>query len=82
MLSEKTTKAELESLIERHRNALQEETGQALDAATWRRGFELCLADLMVNRLPMYALVDRFRQQKFLPRVVATWQHLDRLGSG
>ncbi len=48
-----------------------------MDPATWSRGFELCLADLMVNRLPMYALVDRFREQNFLPRVVATWEDLD-----
>jgi thioester reductase-like protein len=78
VLNEKTSRAELDALVELHRQALQDETGQALDAAAWRRGFDLCLADLMVNRLPMYALVDRFRRQKFLPRVVATWKLLDR----
>jgi thioester reductase-like protein len=81
VLNEKTSGAELDALVELHRSALQEEKDQALDAAAWRRGFDLSLADLMVNRLPMYALVDRFRRQKFLPRVVATWQHLDRLAT-
>ena len=79
VLHEKTAQAEVEALVEMHRQALEKEIGQALDPAAWRRGFQLCLADLIVNRLPMYALVDRFRRQKFLPRIVATWQRLDFL---
>ena len=31
----------------------------------------------MVTRLPLYAMIDAFRPQRFLERVVGTWCRLD-----
>jgi hypothetical protein len=62
--------------IERHRRLLEEATGAAIDARTWERGFGAALLELMLNRLPMYALVHRVRRQSFLPRIVRIWRRL------
>lgn len=60
--------------IDRHRRSLERETGTSLDPAEWRAGFRASLSDLMLNRLPMYALVHRVRPQSFLPRVIRAWR--------
>jgi thioester reductase-like protein len=70
------TDGDIDFWIERHRQYLQRETGTALDPADWRHGFRAALYDLMLNRLPMYALIHRVRRQKFLPRIVRTWRRL------
>jgi thioester reductase-like protein len=62
--------------IERHRRRLEEATGASIDARTWERGFGAALLELMLNRLPMYALVHRVRRQPFLPRIVRIWRRL------
>jgi thioester reductase-like protein len=59
--------------VELYRRALMAATGSAIDGGTWRRGFRAALADLLVDRLAMYALVERCRHQRFLPRVLRTW---------
>jgi thioester reductase-like protein len=79
VLGPETPAEVLAGWIEYHRRALERETGQNLDPSDWRHGFSLALADLLIHRLPLYALVHRFRRQTFLPRVVATWQRLDQL---
>jgi thioester reductase-like protein len=66
-------------LVEGHRTALQAAAGLPVDAAAWWRGFRLSLHDLLLNRLSMYALANRVRPQRFLPRVLQTWQALDDL---
>jgi thioester reductase-like protein len=56
-----------------------------LDTTDWRTGFEVALAELLVTRLAMYAMIDGFRRQAFLERVTRTWVALDRAireGSG
>lgn len=63
-----------------HRRALEHATKRSIDAPTWCLGFRLSLADLIVNRLPLYTMVHRFRAQKFLERVVGTWYALWALG--
>ncbi len=62
--------AAIGALIERHRRALARASGSAFDPAAWRGGFALALRQFLVTRLPMYALIHRFRPQRFLPRVV------------
>jgi hypothetical protein len=64
--------------VELHRRALQEALGYPIDRAAWLRGFVLALADLMISRLPMYAMVHSLKRQSFLPRVVATCWGLHR----
>ncbi len=65
--------------IERHREALQRETGASIDARPWHEGFRSALYDLLVNRLALYTVVNRVRRQPFLPRVVRSWRNLYRL---
>ncbi|MBA3639054.1 MAG: thioester reductase domain-containing protein [Acidobacteria bacterium] len=62
--------------VERHRRALECETGTTIDRDSWRRGFSAALYDLLINRLATYALVHRIRPQSFLPRVLRTWRGL------
>ncbi|HVJ26863.1 MAG TPA: thioester reductase domain-containing protein [Vicinamibacterales bacterium] len=71
-----TSAADLLGWIERHRLALERETGRTIAAAGWRRGFSAALYDLLINRLSTYALVHRIRPQSFLPRVLRTWRGL------
>jgi thioester reductase-like protein len=59
--------------IERHRLMLEQQTGRVMNAVAWREGFRASLFDVMLMRLPMYALIHRVRPQSFLPRVVRTW---------
>ena len=58
------------AVVEQHRRALAAASGVPLDPAQWRVGFVLALRQFLVTRLPMYALIHRFRPQRFLPRVV------------
>ena len=48
----------------------------------WRVGFRSALADLLVNRLMFYVMINRVRPLRFLPRIVRTWQRLNDLFPG
>jgi thiamine kinase-like enzyme len=64
---------EIQGWIDYYRLALERETGRRIGTDDWQRGFRAALYDLMINRLPTYAVVHRVRRQTFLPRVVRTW---------
>jgi len=68
--------ADIDAWIEAYRLMLERECGVSIDAGDWERGFRASLYDLMINRLPMYALVHRIRPQPFLPRIVRTWRRI------
>ena len=72
---------DLEKYLQRHRRALSTISDVPIDKHSWREGFALCLEDLMINRLPAYAMIHRFQPQRFLERVVRTWAALYRLVS-
>ena len=76
VLPHDVSKTTVDRWLERHRRALETESGWAIDADTWREGFRCSLYDLLVDRLSMYALIHRIRRQTFLPRVVRTWWRL------
>jgi len=76
VLPERPARHEVEAWIERHRMLLEGETGTVIDRRAWREGFRSALYDLLLNRLPMYGLIDRVRRQSFLPRIVRTWRSL------
>ena len=57
------------SCVERHRRALEAAAGLPFDTTAWRAGFALALSQFIITRLPMYALIHRFRPQRFLPRL-------------
>jgi aminoglycoside phosphotransferase (APT) family kinase protein len=59
--------------IQHYRNLLEEQIGTAIDPIEWDAGFRAALCDLLIDRLAMYAMINRFRPQTFLPRVVRTW---------
>jgi hypothetical protein len=76
VLPPETTDRYIGFWIDRHRTLLEQECGTTIDARQWERGFRSSLYDLMINRLPMYALVHRVTPQSFLPRVIQTWRRL------
>lgn len=62
--------------IDLHRRCLEEATGQLISAKEWQKGFALALRHYMMSRLPLYAMIDRFKPQPFLSRVVTNWLRL------
>lgn len=68
--------ADVDFWIDRHRSRLEDATGRRLEPQQWQEGFRAALYDVMIERLPMYALVHRVRRQPFLARVVQTWRRL------
>lgn len=76
-LDKDTDSLQIAELVELHRSALEQASAQTLNPEQWRLGFGAALADLMVTRLPLYAMIDAFRPQRFLERVVGTWCRLD-----
>lgn len=68
--------ADVEGYIEQHRIELEVLTQQNIDPTQWRRGFTLCLWDLVINRLPMYVMAHTFRHYGFMERVQATFRQL------
>jgi thioester reductase-like protein len=62
--------------VEHHRLRLEQISGRHLSARQWRAGFGSALADVLVNRLAFYALIDRVSAQPFLTRVLRTWNRL------
>jgi hypothetical protein len=62
--------------IDFHRTELEAASGLRIDDSSWKLGFGLSLYDLMINRLPAYAMIHHFNQQRFLERVVRTWKGL------
>ncbi len=79
VLHQESSRDEVLHYLEVHRRALQRATGQRIDANSWQLGFRLSLCDLMVNRFPMYTLVHKFREQRFLSRIISTWARLHKL---
>jgi thiamine kinase-like enzyme len=67
---------DVELYIEQHRIELQTLSGIQIDAQQWRRGFTLCLWDLVVCRVPMYMMVHTFRHYGFMKRMLATFRQL------
>ncbi len=56
--------------ISGHRAALEDASGSVLDPELWRTGMTVALRSFIICRLPLYTMIDRFRPQGFLPRVV------------
>jgi hypothetical protein len=69
----------IDALIDRHGARFSAGAGVAVDAAAWRAAFAAALAELLVDRLSVYAMVHRVKPQRFLPRVVRTWTVLHSL---
>lgn len=75
-LEPNTPEADVEALIELHRTELERHTGQSIDQAKWRRGYTVCLFDLLISRMAMYVMAHTFRHYKFMERVHLTFREL------
>jgi len=62
--------------IDMHRRCLEKASGKIIPAKEWQSGFALALRQYMMSRLPFYAMIDRFKPQLFLSRVVNNWLRL------
>jgi hypothetical protein len=69
-------RAWIERLIARHATRFAETAGVNMNAETCHAAFAAALAELLVDRLSIYAMVHRVRPQSFLPRVLRTWTAL------
>ena len=76
------SKSVVDHHVEVHRAALEKASGQAIDAEEWRRGYNLALYDLAINRTMLYIMAHTFRHYPFMERVSQTLRHLVRLESG
>ncbi len=76
VLQSDTPADEIEHWIDLHRSCLENAIREQIDVDDWKEGFRLSLQSFMLERLPFYAMVNRFRPQHFLPRVVRCWNHL------
>lgn len=76
VLAPNVTEEVARSLVDRHRQLLEVATGHSIASDCWRDGFRSALADLLIDKLAFYTLVNRIRTQPFLPRVLNTWHHL------
>jgi aminoglycoside phosphotransferase (APT) family kinase protein len=71
--------ARLSELVERHAAGFSAAAGVPVDRAAWDLAFRAALAELLLDRLSVYAMVHRVRPQQFLPRVLRTWSMLHSL---
>lgn len=73
--------AAIAALVESHRRALLAAGGPPVSVREWRAGFVLGLRQFMMIRLPMYALIHRFRPQPYLPGMVEAAARLNEVVS-
>ncbi len=78
-LDETATLEQVDHYVEFHRQMLQQATGHDIDQDQWRRGFQLSLRDLLINRVPLYLMAHTFRHYKFMDRVQRSLRQLLRL---
>jgi hydroxymethylglutaryl-CoA reductase (NADPH) len=62
--------------VDRHRVALELAAGISIDAGQWHAAFRAALANLLIDRLAFYTMINRIKPQRFLPRIVKTWWRL------
>ncbi len=68
----------VEALVARHRDAFASTAGIRVNRDEWQAAFAAALAEFLIDRLAIYALVDRVKPQRFLPRVLCRWLALFR----
>jgi hypothetical protein len=69
----------VDELIERHAARFAAEARVSVDLTVWYASFGAALAELLIDRLSVYAMVHRVKPQAFLPRVLRTWSELNSL---
>ena len=69
----------VERLIVLHATRFAAAAGVTVNRDAWHAAFGAALAEILVDRLSIYAMVHRVRPQAFLPRVLRTWAALHSL---
>lgn len=67
---ESTSAEDIADYVELHRSTLSSLIGSDLDKESWRRGYELCLQDLAINRIAMYLMAHTFKYYNFMDHIV------------
>jgi len=68
--------SDIDGWLGHHRTALARATGERINKGDYCEGFRAALYEILIDRLAMYALINRVRPQAFLPRVLRTWWRL------
>ena len=79
VLTPDASQEEVDHYLEVHRRALEEASGCAIGARSWRDGFALCLADLAVNRVALYLMAHTLHHYGFMERLLSTLRRLTSL---
>ncbi len=74
--------AEVDHFLELHREVLQKKSGRIIDQALWRKGYQLSLYNLMVNRFGLYLMAHTFRHYAFMERTIETLRRLLTIEEG
>ena len=69
----------VDRLIDRHATRFAAAAGVTVNRDAWHAAFGAALAEILVDRLSIYAMVHRVRPQAFLPRVLRAWAALHSL---
>lgn len=68
--------------LDMHRCSLESASGMTIEVEEWQAGFTLALRHYMMSRLPLYAMIDRFKPQAFLSKVLNNWHRLHLWAEG
>ena len=74
--TDKTSAEEIDAYIELHRTTLTQLVDEEIDPRLWRRGYELSLYDLAVNRIAMYLMAHTFKHYNFMEHIVRNHNRL------
>lgn len=78
-LSPTTSKQQMLSHVEFHRQQLEWLTGMTIDAHEWYRGYCLALRDYGIRRLSFYLMLHHVSPQPWFAPLWACWGHLIQL---
>jgi len=68
--------------VEYARKALEKSTGATVDATAWRRGFQLSLRDLALDRFAQLTMAHMFKQYSFLEHAMQNLLRMIALAEG
>ena len=72
-------RASIEAIVDRHVDRFGRTAGVRTHRAEWHAAFGAALAELLIDRLSVYAMVHRVKPLPFLPRVLRAWSALHSL---
>ncbi len=75
-LTDDFTKQDVEAFVEYHRLELEKNSDVKIDSESWHEGFRLCLVDLLITRMSLYAMAHTFRHYKFMEHIHKTFRRL------